>query len=40
MQVGILEALRFTVFPDGRALIEGTQDTDRARAAYDRWIGA
>lgn len=35
-----VESLRFTVFPDGRALIEGTEDTDRARAAYDRWIGA
>jgi molybdopterin/thiamine biosynthesis adenylyltransferase len=35
-----VEALRFTVFADGRALIEGTEDVDRARAAYDRWIGA
>jgi adenylyltransferase/sulfurtransferase len=31
---------RVTVFPDGRALIEGTEDPDRARALYDRWIGA
>ena len=31
---------RLTVFPDGRALIEGTEDPDRARALYDRWIGA
>lgn len=35
-----VEALRFTVFADGRALIEGTEDVDRARAAYDRWVGA
>jgi adenylyltransferase/sulfurtransferase len=35
-----LEGLRFTVFPDGRALIEGTQDVARARALYDRWVGA
>jgi molybdopterin-synthase adenylyltransferase len=35
-----VEDLRFTVFPDGRALIEGTEDVDRARAAYDRWVGA
>jgi adenylyltransferase/sulfurtransferase len=35
-----IEGLRFTVFPDGRALIEGTQDTDRARALYDRWVGS
>ncbi|MEM7311491.1 MAG: ThiF family adenylyltransferase, partial [Planctomycetota bacterium] len=31
---------RLTVFPDGRALIEGTEDPDRARALYDRWIGS
>jgi adenylyltransferase/sulfurtransferase len=31
---------RLTVFPDGRALIEGTEDPDRARALYDRWVGA
>jgi adenylyltransferase/sulfurtransferase len=36
----VVEDVRFTLFPDGRALIEGTQDTDRARALYDRWIGA
>jgi adenylyltransferase/sulfurtransferase len=35
-----VEDVRFTLFPDGRALIEGTQDVDRARALYDRWIGA
>lgn len=35
-----VESLRFTVFADGRALIEGTEDVDRARAAYDRWVGA
>lgn len=35
-----VEGLRFTVFGDGRALIEGTEDVDRARAAYDRWVGA
>ena len=28
-----------TVFPDGRALIEGTEEADRARALYDRYIG-
>lgn len=31
---------RLTVFSDGRALIEGTEDLDRARALYDRLIGA
>jgi len=31
-----LDELRFTIFRDGRALIEGTRDPDRARALYDR----
>jgi adenylyltransferase/sulfurtransferase len=31
---------RLTVFADGRALIEGTEDPDRARGLYDRWVGA
>lgn len=29
-----------TIFEDGRALIEGTDDTDRAIAIYDRFIGS
>jgi len=33
------EGLRFTVFPDGRALVEGTEDTVRARTLYDRLVG-
>jgi adenylyltransferase/sulfurtransferase len=35
-----IEAERFTVFADGRALIEGTEDEDRALALYDRYVGA
>lgn len=35
-----VEGLRLTVFADGRALVEGTEDDARALAAYDRWIGA
>ena len=31
---------RMTVFLDGRALIEGTEDPERALALYDRWIGS
>lgn len=31
---------RLTLFPDGRALVEGTEDADRARALYDRYVGA
>ncbi len=34
------EGHRLTVFGDGRALVEGTEDPDRARAVYDRWVGA
>lgn len=30
---------RVTVFPDGRALIEGTEDPERARIVYDRFLG-
>ena len=29
-----------TVFPDGRALIQGTTDIGRARSLYARYIGA
>ena len=29
-----------TVFPDGRALLEGTSEIDRARALYDRVLGS
>lgn len=31
---------RFTVFGDGRALVEGTEDLARARTLYDRYVGA
>ncbi len=34
-----VDALRVTLFPDGRALVQGTDDPDRARAAYDRYVG-
>jgi len=33
------DGVRFTVFPDARALLEGTDDPVRARSLYDRWIG-
>jgi adenylyltransferase/sulfurtransferase len=32
-------ALEITVFADGRALVHGTADLARARAAYARWVG-
>jgi adenylyltransferase/sulfurtransferase len=33
------EGHEFTVFPDGRAIIKGTSDIDRARTLYARYIG-
>lgn len=34
-----VEEFVLTVFPDGRTLIEGTDDCGRAEAVYDRWLG-
>jgi adenylyltransferase/sulfurtransferase len=34
-----IEDLVLTVFPDGRTLIEGTDDPHRAQGMFDRWIG-
>ena len=31
--------IRMTLFPDGRALIEGTTDLARARSIYARYVG-
>ncbi|OWK37990.1 ThiF family adenylyltransferase [Fimbriiglobus ruber] len=33
------EPYEFTVFPDGRAIIKGTSDSDRARTLYAKYIG-
>jgi adenylyltransferase/sulfurtransferase len=33
------EGCEFTVFPDGRAIIKGTSDEDRARTLYAKYIG-
>lgn len=33
------EPYEFTVFPDGRAIIKGTDDADRARTLYAKYIG-
>lgn len=35
-----IEGVVLTLFPDGRALVEGTDDVDRARALFDRYLGA
>ena len=34
-----VDTYQFTVFPDGRAIIKGTSDVDRARTLYARYIG-
>jgi adenylyltransferase/sulfurtransferase len=34
-----VDEFEFTVFPDGRAIIKGTSDTDKARTLYARYIG-
>jgi molybdopterin/thiamine biosynthesis adenylyltransferase len=33
------EGHEFTLFPDGRAIIKGTSDTDKARTLYAKYIG-
>jgi adenylyltransferase/sulfurtransferase len=33
------EGCQFAVFPDGRAIIKGTNDVDRARTLYAKYIG-
>lgn len=35
-----VEDLEFTLFPDGRAIVQGTADAVRARAAYAKYVGA
>jgi molybdopterin/thiamine biosynthesis adenylyltransferase len=35
-----IEGLTLAVFADGRALVSGTADEDRARSLYDRYVGA
>jgi molybdopterin-synthase adenylyltransferase len=34
-----VETYEFTVFPDGRAIIKGTDDTEKARILYAKYIG-
>lgn len=34
-----VETYEFTVFPDGRAIIKGTDDTEKARTLYAKYIG-
>jgi molybdopterin-synthase adenylyltransferase len=34
-----VESYEFTVFPDGRAIIKGTNDEDKARTLYAKYVG-
>ncbi len=34
-----VDSYQFTVFPDGRAIIKGTNDIDKARTLYAKYIG-
>jgi adenylyltransferase/sulfurtransferase len=34
-----VDGYEFTVFPDGRAIIKGTADVDKARTLYARYVG-
>jgi molybdopterin-synthase adenylyltransferase len=34
-----VDAYEFTVFPDGRAIIKGTSDEDKARTLYAKYVG-
>src|SRR6266852_4037141 len=33
------DGYQFTVFPDGRAIIKGTSDVDKARTLYAKYVG-
>jgi adenylyltransferase/sulfurtransferase len=35
-----IEGLAIAVFPDGRAIVSGTDDAGRARSLYDRYVGS
>jgi adenylyltransferase/sulfurtransferase len=35
-----IDGHELTLFPDGRAIIKGTNDPDRARTLYAKYVGA
>ncbi|MGM8213917.1 ThiF family adenylyltransferase [Virgibacillus sp. W0430] len=35
-----IESIQFVIFPDGRVLVQGTEDAAIARSLYDRYIGS
>jgi len=34
-----VDGYELTLFPDGRAIIKGTHDPDKARSLYARYLG-
>ncbi|MFC4558815.1 ThiF family adenylyltransferase [Virgibacillus kekensis] len=40
LKVSINEDIKFVLFPDGRVLVQGTEDRVAARTWYDRYIGS
>jgi adenylyltransferase/sulfurtransferase len=35
-----VDSYRITVFPDGRGIVDGTENPDEARKIFSRWIGS
>lgn len=40
MKAQLTESIQFVLFPDGRVLIQGTDDMVKARTLFDRYIGS
>ena len=40
MKAQLSKEMQFVLFPDGRVLIQGTEDVTKARTWYDRYIGS
>lgn len=40
LKAQINEETKFVIFPDGRVLVQGTEDINKARTLYDRYIGS
>ncbi|QHT64193.1 thiazole biosynthesis adenylyltransferase ThiF [Paenibacillus lycopersici] len=40
LRAGLPEGERLVIFPDGRVLVQGTEDLSRAQSLYDRYIGS
>lgn len=40
LRVEFRKGIEFVIFPDGRVLVQGTEDTIQARTWYDRYIGS